>query len=73
MKYGEASTVCSTPECGKERVKGQRYCRECRVEAQRQYRQRRKEYVAWLEKMAAQAQSVARQIEQFNRTGGTAA
>ncbi len=43
------SLVCSAPGCTHEPVDGQRYCRTCRAEKQREYYQRRKDRIAKLE------------------------
>lgn len=39
MKYKEKSELCSKG-CGRKRVRGQRYCRECRAVAQRDFRKK---------------------------------
>lgn len=66
MKYREKSEMCSKG-CGRKRAAGQRYCKECRAAAERSRRGRKQK--EFLELVAFRAETVARQIEQFNGQG----
>lgn len=67
MKYREKSKMCSKG-CGRERVEGQRYCKQCRAAAEKARRDKRNR--EFRELVAFKASQVAAQIESFNAGAG---
>jgi hypothetical protein len=62
---------CSVKGCEERRVRGQRYCRKHKNEAQKGYRKRRSEQLQkMLSVFADQAKVIACQIERFNHEAG---
>ena len=63
MRYKASTPLCSKG-CGRERAKGQRYCKLCRAQAERERRARR--MAEFRAAIAGKAAHVAAQIDRFN-------